>query len=369
VQILKAKAKIPIKLDDATITVREGFKYIIPNELKSTFESSPYFDVEEFLNTKEITEPVDFTGKRILAIRTGGYGDLLFIARSLLEIKKNFKNTYIEFACAPRFSALIKECLYPDIVDEVSFTLLPYPHYEKCDYFVSFEGIIEDNPAAMDTNAFELIAKTKFFIDIGLDHTVPLKIPSKYEEQVGELSKDWGDISVIAMQVKPSAIMRTYPYEYQNQLIKLLGKRGFPTLLLERQSSLDFMFKKNIYDEEAKKYILTPYSDTIKGSLGLSITLVKKCKLLITPDSFLTYVGDSLGIPTLGIFSPIGSMFRVSGLNVYALDTYGDFSCYHCNIHSTSPCHWANDMWSPCLKAIFPEYVEYSVIEILEGGK
>ena len=365
-QILKAKNRVPVKIDDDIITVKEGYKYVVPNHLGVSFEGSPYFETEDFINKKEVPGPVDYTDKKITTIRTGGFGDLMFIARSLMEIKSKFKGTYIEFATAPRFSSLVREFFYPDIVDEVSTILLPYTHYEKCDYFVSFEGFIEDNKEACKTNAFTLIAEQKFFIDIGLDHTVPLKIPTKYLEQAETISSTW-DSPVIAMQVKASAVLRTYPYPYQNRLIHLLGKRGFKVLLLDKQSNLEGMFKTEIYDKEAMEHILTPYSDNIPGSLGLSIALSQKSKMIVTPDSFFTYVGDSLGIPTLVIFSPVGSMFRASGLNVYALDVVE--GCYNCAKHGISPCHWSNDSWSPCLKAVMPEFVEYSVFEILEGRK
>jgi len=367
-QIITSKMKVPIRIDDDIITVKEGYKYVVPNHLSASFEGSPYCEAVDFYNGKEVPGPVDYTGKRIIAIRTGGFGDLMFVARSLLEIKRKFKDTYIEFATAPRFSSLVREFFYPDIVDEVSIILLPYPHYEKCDYFVSFEGFIEDNPEAYKTNAFTLIANQKFYVDIGLDHTVPLKIPIKYVEQAEEISKEW-DAPVIAMQVKASAILRTYPYPYQNRLIHLLGRRGFKVLLLEKQDNLEGMLKFGAYDEEASKYILTPYSKNIQGSLGLSIALAQKSKMIVTPDSFFTYVGDSLGVPTIGIFTPVNSRYRAMGLNVYALDVVGENSCGNCQLHSYSPCHWSNDTWSPCLKAILPEYVEYSIIEILEGRK
>lgn len=367
-QILTSKSRVPIRIDDDVVTVKEGYKYVVPNHLSASFDGSPYFEAEDFYNKKEVPGPVDYTGKRITTIRTGGFGDLMFIARSLLEIKRKFKGTYIEFATAPRFSSLVREFFYPDIVDEVSSILLPYPHYEKCDYFVSFEGFIEDNKEAYKTNAFTLIAEKKFFVDIGLDHTVPLKIPNRYLEQAEEISKEW-NAPVIAMQVKASAILRTYPYPYQNRLIHLLGKRGFKVLLLDKQDNLEGMFKSGGYDEEAMKYILTPYSKTIPGSLGLSIALTQKSNLLVTPDSFFTYVGDSLGTPTIGIFTPVNSMFRACGLNVYALDVVGENSCGNCMKHSISPCHWSTDSWSPCLKSIMPEYVEYSIIEVLEGRK
>jgi ADP-heptose:LPS heptosyltransferase len=169
------------------------------------------------------------------------------------------------------------------------------------------------------------------------------------------------------MQVNASAILRTYPYDYQNQLIKLFGKKGFKTLLLDHEESIISMIKAGIFDREAVEYIVTPYSKEITGSILLSIALVKRCKLLIAPDSFFVYVGDSFGIPTLGIYSPINSMLRAHGLNVYALDVVD--GCYNCSKHTQSPCPWSKDTWSPCLKSIKPEYVDFAVSEILAGNK
>lgn len=358
--------KVPITVDNEIITAKEGFQYIIPEHLASQFEGIPHMGLSDFVNEKELKQATDYTGKRLLVSRTGGYGDILFIARSLMEIKKNFKGVYIEFASAPRFSSIIKDFLYPYLVDEVSSILLPYTHYQRCDYFFTFEGIVEDNKKAEQVNAFELIAQDKFFVDIGNDHSVPLKIPAKYEEQAEEISKEW-DSPVIGLQVKASAILRTYPYIYQNALISYLGEKGFKVLLLDKQDVIENYLANGTYNKELHKYILKPYSDKVKGSFSLNVALIKRCKMLVAPDSVFVYIGDSLGIPTMGIYTPVTSSLRVSGLNVYAWDVVD--GCMNCNIHGTSPCHWSNNMWSPCLKSIKPDYVATAIFEILEGKK
>jgi ADP-heptose:LPS heptosyltransferase len=109
----------------------------------------------------------------------------------------------------------------------------------------------------------------------------------------------------------------------------------------------------------------TPYSDTIKGSMPLSVALSSFCKLIIAPDSVFIYLADSLGIPVIGLYSPFSSALRTPKLNVFTIDVPGP--CYNCCIHSPMPCPNSTDTWSCCLKAILPMYVLKASEQILKG--
>lgn len=358
-KILTVHRKLPIHIDDLVFEAKEGYKYIVPNHIATQFQNVPVVDLQPFINKKDVRGHVSYKNSRLFISRTGGIGDIFFIARVVQEIKKQYENVYTEFACSPRFSPAITSFLIPHVVDKYQNLIIPYPSYEKCDYFFTFEGFVEMNEDALTTNVYDLIAKDKFFIEIGNNHTVDLRLSSKWDEQAKELLDKVGNPPMIGMQMKASAILRTYPYPQQEKLIKMLKELGYKVLLLGRKDSIEEMLR--VYKWDISN-IIFPYTDEIKGSLELSAAFVKHCKALIAPDSAFVYIGDSFNIPTIGIYSPIASELRVAGLNVHAIETID--GCFNCGRHGVAPCPWSKDGWSPCLKAIEPEHILYLVKEI-----
>jgi ADP-heptose:LPS heptosyltransferase len=338
-----------IEVDKKSVPIKSGRSYIVPNHMVQQLQSNPNLTFKPFINEKELKYPIDYTGKKLLVSRTGGRGDWLFILRSLREIKKNFRNVYIEARSAPRFESIIST-FFRDVVDVTDTFFIGKNVYDKCDYFFTFENYIELNPIAENMNAFDMMSK-KFFIDIGKEHTMRFEIPEYLKRDAGEIRKDW-ERPVVGLQVKASAILRTLPFPEQVRLIKMLGEKGYDTLLLDRKENIETLKK---IDDSIVKYIKTPYSDKIASSFDLSVALATYCSAIIAPDSIFVYIGDSFDIPTIGIYSPFESRLRAEGLKVYAIEMTG--GCSGCHVHSLHPCKWTHDTWSPCLKNITAEHL------------
>jgi ADP-heptose:LPS heptosyltransferase len=355
-------------MDDTVLHTRQGHSYIIPDHLATSFQNTPseMCTITPFENEKELKEKTNYTGKRLLINRTGGIGDFFFICRTVHEIKKQYKNVFAEFTCAPRYQNAITSLLMPHIIDKSNTILIPYPSYEMCDYFFTFEGFLEDTREASRVNAFDLVGRDKFFIDVGMNHTTPVNIPPVADEQAQELLKGITQ-PMVGIQIKATAILRTYPTHQLLDLMHLLIEKGYKVVLIDKKPNIEALIQGGLRKEGLLDKVILPYSDTIAGSLEVSAALIKHCHLLIAPDSSLVYIGDSLGTPTISLYGPVSSYLRAKGLNVYAIEAKG--GCYNCYRHGSSGCPWSNDGWSCCLKKIRPDTIFNLAVDIIDGKK
>lgn len=349
-KLIRVKNKFTLYSDGVyLVEFKHGKEYIVPDGFVDSMRANePNVDkllqVKDFLNQKALTGPVDYTGKQLLVTRTGGYGDMFFLTRSVLEIKKTFSDVKVTFACGHRYLDLLQ--MFP-IFDKTMAIPIPVEEYERCDYFFTFEGYIETNPEACQVNAYELIAR-KFFITLPPDHHVPLTVPLRHLTDAETVIREWTR-PVVAIQPRATAQLRTWPIEHLGRLVKRLDQMGYDVLLLDRE---------DVANDYAKKIgikVLTPWTNGVKGSFGLCVALIRKCVLVICPDSVFTYVGDSLEVKTIALYGPFSSELRAKNLDVYAIEMPD--GCYNCCAHTPFPCSRSVDGWSPCLKSITPEMV------------
>lgn len=349
----KVNRNFTVEYDGQSMELKFGKTYIFPDHIGTRLTSQP-ITLKYFYNSKEPPSMPNYSNSRVLVSRTGGIGDIFFIIRSIVEIKKRFENVFVEFHTLPKYISILRNLFYPHIVSEIGNIFISYSSYEQCNYMVTFEGIIEGkSKEASNVNAFILISR-KFQIDINNYHTIPLRIPIKYYEQAEQLSREWDTEKIIGLQLRASALIRTYPVPEQIRLIEILGGMGYKILLLDEKSTiehyLNFMFPHYLHSN-----LLLPFSHSIPPSFELACALITKCSVVIAPDSVFVYVGDALNVPTIGIYTPFASHLRASGLNIYALEVKQ--GCTNCALHTDAPCRWSSDIWSSCLKKIKAEIV------------
>lgn len=353
-----SRQKFAIAHDDYPMTFRADRGYISPDIFVNALLAEPgmrsILSITEFTNKKEIPDNPDFTNKKIFLSRTGGRGDFFFILRSVKEIKDNYSGVHTTFACGAKYKSML-ETFFPTLIDQVITIPYVYDYYDKCDYFVTFEGAIEENPVASFVNAYDLMANI-MKVNITGNHHLDIYIPRALKKRAEDIASTW-ETPMIGIQPKASAILRTYPLGYLKEVIEGLARMGFGTLLLDSKENIDII-RQSIPDCRMHE----PF-DSCGGSFELACALVKHCKAIITPDSAFTYIGDSLNIPTLTIFGPFSSALRVEKLDVYALEAIG--KCYNCNAHSYNPCKRSTDMFSPCIKAITPEILFNAMRKVL----
>lgn len=227
-------------------------------------------------------------GERIILIRPGGLGDLLFLTPTIRQLQKRFQQVAIS-TIDPWHSFLEGICL-----------ALPYPlntqNYELhgpdpvC--VIPLEDWVEYHPAARETHIVEL------FADACNVKLTPEDMRPHYalrpEEKAAALERfpRIPGAPRIGVQMKASARCRTYP---ENQIYAALGplwKLGWEIVLLGAPGEYS--------GPEQPRFI----NATSKGlNLRESIALASTCDIIFGPDSFYVHLAGALDIPAVAVYA------------------------------------------------------------------
>ncbi|MBI5730402.1 MAG: glycosyltransferase family 9 protein [Ignavibacteriales bacterium] len=135
--------------------------------------------------------------------------------------------------------------------------------------------------------------------------------------------------------VAPGSVWKTkiYPGESYIEIIKFLIKKNYFVVLLGGKD-----------DELLCSGVEKEFTDSVKSFAGKmsiieSISLLKKCSVLISNDSAPTHLGMIADIPTLTIYCSTIPAFGFSPYNAKSnYVSYDDLSCKPCGIHGRNQC-------------------------------
>lgn len=312
----------------------------------------------------------DLTGKKLLVIREGGAGDLLFSTPVLKYLKEKYPTCDIGLACMPVYHSLFNGHKYINTV---------YPHifsneeFVKYDYFITFEGLIESNPEASIINAYDLFIKR-----YGIPETeIPVKIPNMV---VSERIKDFWKMMLngvitgnknIGYQLRASSPIRTLPYDHSADIIRKLQAKGFKVFLLEsfdRKNDaarfLQHFQLENVVDT-------SPYSSAFEQLAGI----ISLMDLFVGPDSSGTHIAAALDIPIVGLYGPFRSDLRLKyyknavGIDAMAQRCNQGRGCYQ---HDYRLCDFAIELGiqhSPCWNLLNTDVVVEQVEKLYLKSK
>jgi len=297
-------------------------------------------------------QPVD--EKTIVAFRTGGIGDLLFIQPNLSYLKEKYPDCYIKFACGPQYQSMVENW---DCVDEMLDLPFLASHLYGA-YHMLFEGVIERCKEAQTSNAYNLFSRW-----LGLDLDDKLLLPRQEPKEhlvkkCREILSSWGvkEKGFIVMQLKASSPIRTPNVKFWIKLINHLTKRGFNIMLTDnprQEKQLDIFIKK--LEDKDKVFNFCKESK----SLDYTIALTKLSQGTIGTDSALGHIAASMDIPCFGLYGPFPGHIR---LKTYPKAEWIDAEkhCAPCYLHGQKPCPQAGkDGFSPC-------YDNIDIIEVVE---
>ncbi len=290
----------------------------------------------------------DLTNKKLLIIREGGAGDLLFNTPVMKYLKEKYPSCQIGLACMPVYHTLFKSHKY---IDRIFPHIFPLTEFVKYDYFITFEGIIESNPEASMVNAYDLFIKR-----YGIPETeIPVKIPNLVvDSRVQEfwkmtLNGSFTDKN-IGYQLRASSPVRTLPPELSADIIRKLTLKGFKVFLLE---SAD---RKNDLARFVNYFQLTGIVDTSVYSTAFEqlAGIISLMDLFVGPDSSGTHIAAALGKPIVGLYGPFRSDLRLKyyknavGIDAMAQRCNQGRGCYQ---HEYKLCDFADELGSqhaPC---------------------
>ena len=296
----------------------------------------------------------DLNNKKVLALRHGGLGDILFLLTGYAELKRKYPNASLSAAVNPAYFSAIKG--NPNI-DQVISLPISLDDWNEFNYHLIFEGIIENNPDAQSLNAYDL-----FMLQMGLDiKAVPPenKIPKLYVEdsEIIEIKKKFPHLisqkKKVGIQVASSSPIRNYPPQKYLQVIEYLVSENYDIYLFGSSNQiipieyLRKQFKSNVYP--------------IIGELREAIVVASLMNYFIAPDSMFIHIAGAFNIPVIGIYGPFHSSLRIKYFkNAIGIDA--KTACSPCFTHGFSPCPKGDP--SPCFSLISPEMIINSFKEL-----
>jgi ADP-heptose:LPS heptosyltransferase len=278
----------------------------------------------------------DWNRKRILFVRPGGFGDLLFLTPTTAEIKRRWPDAMIFVSCFERYRpALLHN---PDLA--VGFVPYPVPveMWHDCDAHIWLEGLIEGNPAAEKIHAVDLVAARCGF-DLARDECAMRYFVTEEERAAAEKEfprfpsdTDAGQARV-GIQVSASGRCRIYPYILE--VAKLLWRDGHEVFLFGSPGEV----KTNSPEGWVN---LMALGKTFRESCAI----LETCDCLVGSDSALVHVAGALDVPCVALYGPFPWALRTK----YAPETFalqGVCPVSPC-FHHARPGKREFPEWGPC---------------------
>lgn len=269
------------------------------------------------------------SGKRqvskILLIRHGGLGDLLF----LLPLAQHYHRINPSARVTLKINTVYAAALQGQPgVDEIMSTETAH-NTADYDEVVDFKGVIEANEDAQNIHAVDLM-----FMKAGFD---PRTIDKEFkkgqlflsDEQKKFKAEFWikwklaAHKSVVGFQIKSTSTLRNWPESYYIKLAKFLTERGAAVILLDR----------------AGNGIDVPGVISTAGQLKIenAIAVISGLDCLLAPDSGLSHVAGYLGTPLVALYGAFPGVLR-SKYYGNTKQVQAHLDCVPCFNHSAIAC-------------------------------
>lgn len=264
------------------------------------------------LNTDLFSPHQDWNGNRILFVRPGGFGDLLFLTPTFAEIKRRWPEAMIYVACFDRFKSVLEN--NPDVTGFIAYPV-PVEVWNDADAHVWLEGIIEQNAKALTVHAVDLIADR-----CGLELTDKKMryVVTQKEMVAAECEFPRTKKARIGFQMSASSSCRMYPH--MQEVSRLLWKDGNEIFLFGRPGEMSSNETKGVVN-------LMSLNKTFRESCAILST----CDVVVAPDSALVHVAGALDIPCVAVYGPFPWTLRTKyAPQTFAIQGVGKCSpCFH----------------------------------------
>ena len=311
--------------------------------------------------------------EKILVIQTAFLGDAVLTLPMIQKLKEKFPTSEIEILCLPQSKELFKysksvskvipydkrgtqkSFLYflklASLIRRKKYLYIYSPHRSfRSSLIVYLSGVKNTTGFDIASISFVYSTRIKYIKDkhevarnldlIGFDtnydnwKVLPMiDIDSDVESNTEYIVKNLTNKMIAA--VAPGSVWKTkiYPRESYIEIIKFLIKKDYFVVLLGGRD-----------DELLCNGIEKEFTESVKSFAGKmniieSISLLKKCSVLISNDSAPTHLGMIANIPTLTIYCSTVPAFGFSPYNAKSnYVSFDDLSCKPCGIHGRDQC-------------------------------
>lgn len=265
----------------------------------------------------------DYNGKRVLFMRNGGFGDMLFLTPILRELRRRWPGVQLYVACRAPRHAIFDGLTYA--VTRIE-TPVSVDIFSSFDCVVSFEYVIETERKLHYVDA--LAAHMGLTIPSGVDARRCDYAVLKHEILWAQKTWPWEKQGAqraprLGIQVRSGVRCRTYPMAKLCEVAGHLATLGWEIGLLGN-------------DGDARGPVETGVMRnwTAAGlTFRQSCALMHTCDVVLGPDSALLHVAGALGIPAVGLFGPIPKELRLYP-ETAATSLQGRGKCAPCFFHA-----------------------------------
>lgn len=348
-------------LPNDPLGLEPGVRYLFDDSIAADFLKN---DLAKDWQKEELftfAADLNWPGKRVLIIRCGGIGDLLFLTPALAALLERFPEVEFTLCAFERYRPIIA---HPKL-DRLQW--LDYPpkmhDVNAFDSVVPLEGVVETQH---DRPAIALFAEALGITDLPATATPLFRVPSEgLLAAQGEFPKAPGQ-KFYGIGLRAGHDARTWPFEYCEQAAKLLLDRD-PTCIV-------FLFGERekfpgIEGLEHPRVVWLPAADL---NLKETLAVLGLMDGWIGTDSGLTHAAGALGIPGVGIFGAFQWQTRLpEGSSIRGLNGYAPCApCHHLARSSRwvpgAPCEKANCCIA--LAAIKPDRVVGLLLKQMKDG-
>lgn len=274
-----AKPDVPYLLEDATCgSYMHSYSYTV--------------DVCKWEGSTVLDPETDYNGKKILVMRAGGIGDILFSTPGIKAFKQKFPEAQVFFS-AMGSSPLM---LYgnPDIT---GFLPYPCPLAQVPDHVVAFEHILEYSAEGQSVHAVDLFAGC-FGLTLAPDQKAmvlnlnddEIDAAQKFLPPVGKGKFRFG------IQVESNLPVRTYPH--MARVAASLQKAGHQVVAF------------GVPGQPQLNGCINTHGQSPPLNIRQSSTLVSQCDCVIAPDSSIAHIAGALGIPCIALYGSFLASLR-----------------------------------------------------------
>lgn len=238
----------------------------------------------------------NWDGRKILLIRPGGFGDLLFLTPIIRELHRRWPGVEVDVACSRLFAEILRGCG----VDSVVAYPVAWPRAKhEYDAIVGFEDLVEKKPRAHEVHIVDLFAE-RLGLAGAFDKSTVYAV--NQEEQMWAVAnhrkREWKRLGV---QVRASALLRTYPTQQLWLATRELHRLGWEIYLFGRIGDVQ---------AGAQPRLVNVCREDLP--IRRSCALLASCDVFLGPDSALTHVAGALGVPTVALYGPFLASLRTA---------------------------------------------------------
>lgn len=239
-------------------------------------------------------------GFRVLIIRQGGIGDILFCLPALTHLLATYPKIEFTFACHEEYFPVLSAPGLERLKKIAAPVLAELA--EGFEIIIPLEDVIERNDTQDAVTIFTEALDLK--VEALANPHPQLVLPPL---AVDEVWAKWpkiveGEVRV-GVQLQSSAKCRDYPVELLNQAMDLIMQR-LPTARL-------FLFAHGGRVEVDHPRVVVTGNEAVPPPLAETLALLATMDVVLGPDSGLMHAAGALGLPTLGLFAAYKGQQRV----------------------------------------------------------